>query len=55
MLLSRSVLAFELRGRLFGGSGVVACASDEVEAFDVSRVLAREVVEVLAAILSTSL
>jgi hypothetical protein len=55
MLLSRSVLAFELRGRLFGGSGVVGCVKEEVEAFDACRVLAREVVDVLAAMLSRSL
>jgi hypothetical protein len=55
MLLSRSMLAFELRGRLFGGSGVVGWVSDEDEAFDACRVLARDVVDVLAAMLSTSL
>jgi hypothetical protein len=55
MLLSRSMLALELRGRLLGGSGDWPFAKDEVEAFDSRRVLAREVVDVLAAMLSTSL
>jgi hypothetical protein len=40
---------------LLGGSGEWACAKDAVEAFDSRRVLAREVVDVLAAMLSTSL
>ena len=55
MLRSRSMLALELRGRLLGGSGVVDWPSDVVEAFECCRVLAREVVDVLAAMLSTSL
>lgn len=55
MLLSRSILAFELRGRLFGGSGEPSWANDVLEAFDSRRVLASEVVDVLAAMLSTSL
>lgn len=55
MLLSRSILAFELRGRLFGGSGEPLWANDVLEAFDSRRVLASEVVDVLAAMLSTSL
>jgi hypothetical protein len=40
---------------LFGGSGDSPCGSDVLEAFDCRRVLAREVVDVFAAILSTSL
>jgi hypothetical protein len=52
MLLSRSSFALELRGRLFGGSGVAGYARDVVEAFDAWRLLATEVVEVLAAMFS---
>ena len=55
MLLSRSMLALELRGRLFGGSGEPSCGRDVLEVFDSCRVLAREVVDVLAAMLSMSL
>jgi hypothetical protein len=54
MLLSRSI-SIELRGRLFGGSGVVDWSNDAIEAFEYCSVLAREVVDVLAAMLSTSL
>lgn len=55
MLLSRSMLALELRGRLFGGSGEPSCVRDVLDVFDSRRVLAREVVDVLAAMLSMSL
>ena len=55
MLLSRSILASELRGRLFGGSGEASLAKDVLETFDSRRVLASDVVDVLAAMLSTSL
>lgn len=54
MLLSRS-MAFELRGRLFGCSASDEWPRDVVEAFECCRVLASEVVDVLAAMLSTSL
>jgi hypothetical protein len=52
MLLSRSMLRCELRGRLLGGSGVVGPVKDVVDAFDICRELAREVVDVLAAMFS---
>ena len=55
MLRSRSMLAFELRGRLLGGSGEAGCANDVLEAFESCNVLASEAVDVLAAMLSTSL
>jgi hypothetical protein len=54
MLLSRSV-SIELRGRLLGGSGVVVWSNDVIEAFECCSVLASEVADVLAAMLSTSL
>ena len=50
-----SMLRLELRGRLFGGSGVPGCESDVVDAFDSWSVLASEVVDVLAVRLSRSL
>lgn len=55
MFRSRSMLRFELRGRFDAGSGLPVGCKEEVEALDSCKVLAREVIDVLAVRLSSSL